>query len=115
MDVLIIDKTDQIASNLVVVRADVQTFSDEIKALNALENTPEAVVLLHHDFLQQQTVEYIKLLVAASSNSKIAVIANELNEEGILNCLLAGAKVYQHVDQFKHYANKLITVMDDVE
>jgi len=115
IDVLIIDKTNHITSNLLVVQAEVQSFNDEIKALNAVENKSAPVVFLNYDFLQEQTVEYIKLLVKASSNSKIVVVAEELSEKETLNCLLAGAKGYQQLNQLKDYSNKLVTVMDKGE
>jgi len=101
IDVLIIDKTNHITSNLLDVQAEVQVFNDEIKALNAVENKSAPVILLNYGFLQEQTVEYIKLLVKASSNSKIVVVAEELSEKETLNCLLAGAKGYQQLNQLK--------------
>lgn len=112
IDVLIIDKTNHITSNLLDLQAQIQIFNNEIKALNVIENQSAPVVLLNYDFLKEQTVEYIKLLVSASSNSKIVVLADELSETETLNCLLAGAKGYQQLNQLKDYSNRLVTVMD---
>ncbi|PHS72881.1 MAG: hypothetical protein COB22_03050 [Cycloclasticus sp.] len=112
IDVLIIDKTDQIKSALLVIQANVQSFDDEVKALNAVESTPSAVVLLDYGFMQEKTIDYIKLLEKAGSDSKIVVVADELSEEEILNCLLAGAKGYQQLDRFNDYSNKLVTAMN---
>ncbi|MDX2424953.1 MAG: DNA-binding response regulator [Cycloclasticus sp.] len=112
IDVLIIDKTDQIKSALLVPEANIASFDDEVKALNAVETKVSAVVLLNYSVMQEQTAEYIKVVLKVSSSSKIVVIADELSEEETLNCLLAGAKGYQQLDLLKDYARKLVTVMD---
>ncbi len=112
IDVLIIDKTDQIKSVLLVPEADVVSCDDEVKALNAVESKPSAVVLLNYDVMQEQTAEYIKVVLSLSSTSKIVVIADELREKEILTCLLAGAKGYQQLDSLKDYVRKLVSVMD---
>lgn len=112
IDVLIIDKTDQIKSLLLVEKANVQVFDDEVKALNEIEQTTSAVVLLHYNVREEQTEEYIKLIMQTSSNSKVVVMADELDENAVLICLLAGAKGYQKLNQLSDYAEKLVTVMD---
>jgi DNA-binding NarL/FixJ family response regulator len=112
IDVLIIDKTEQIKSLLLVEKARVQAFDDEVKALNAVEQMSSAVVLLHYNVREEQTEEYIELIMQASSKSKVVVIADELDEKAILTCLLAGAKGYQKINQLSDYAEKLVTVMD---
>lgn len=95
IDVLIIDKTDQIKFASSKVKANVQTFDDEVKTLNSIEQNPSAVVLLHDNVREEQTAEYIKVIVTAGSQSKVIVVANELSEQEILDCLLAGAQGYQ--------------------
>ena len=112
IDVLIIDKTDQIKSLLLVEQAHVRVFDNEVKALNAIEQTSSAVVLLHYNVREEQTEEYIKLIMQTSSKSKVVVVADELDENAILTCLLAGAKGYQKLNQLSDYAEKLVTVMD---
>ena len=112
IDVLIIDKTDQIKSLLLVEKANVQVFDDEVKALNEIEQRTSAVVLLHYNVREEQTEEYIKLIMQISSKSKVVVVADELDENAVLICLLAGAKGYQKLNQLSDYAEKLVTVMD---
>ena len=112
MDVLVIDKTDQIKLGLVKSQANVQCTSDEVKALNILEQHSPVVVLLNTNVMQEQTAEYIEVLLKASSNSSIVVIADKLSDNGILKCLLAGAKGYQQLDQLKRYSSRLITAMN---
>jgi len=112
IDVLIIDKTDQIKSQLLEVQADFQVVSDEVKALNVLEQYSSAVVLLHINVMQEQTVEYIEVLLKASSNSCIVVIADKLSDKEVIKCLLAGAKGYQQINQLKKYSNKLVKAMN---
>jgi len=112
IDVLIIDRTNRIKSELSAVQANVSCVDDEVKALNVLEQSSSVVVLLNFNMMQQQTAEYIEVLVRANSTCSIVVIADELAEKEILNCLLAGAKGYQQLNQLKEYSNRLVTVMD---
>ncbi len=112
IDVLIIDQADRIAASLPEIGINVQCVSDEVKALNALEQNGSVVVLLHYSVMQQQTPRYINVLLKTNSNSNIVVIADDLAEEEILNCLLAGAKGYQQLNQLSEYASKLIKVID---
>jgi len=112
IDVLIIDKTEQIKSLLLVEKARVQVFDDEVKALNEIDQMTSAVVLLHYNVREEQTEEYIKLIMQTSSKSKVVVVADELDESVILTSLLAGAKGYQKLNQLSDYAEKMVTVID---
>ena len=111
MDVLIIDKSDQLKPVLTRLDANVVTLSDEVKALSLVENKWPTVVFLSYEVMQEKTSDYIKVLLKLSSSCKIIVIANELSENEILNCLLAGAKGYQALKQLNEYGQKLITVV----
>ena len=112
IDVLVIDKTDQIKLGLLKAQANVQCASDEVKALNILEQHSPAVVLLNIKVMQEQTAEYVEVLLKASSNSAIVVIADKLGDNEILKCLLAGAKGYQQLDQLEKYSSRLVTAMN---
>jgi len=111
MDVLIIDKTEQIKSLLLMEKVCVQTFDNEVKALNVTEQASSPVVLLHYNVREEQTEDYIRLIMQASSNSKVVVVADALDENSILKCLLAGAKGYQEIDQLSDHAEKMVTVI----
>ena len=122
INVQVIDNTKKIEQSIVSVEANVVCFSDEILALNVLEqDTSEdefpqpSVVLLNYAVRAEGTAEYIKLLLDANAQIKIVVIGSELSEEEILSCLMSGAKGYQEIEQLKKYADKLITVIDDDE
>ncbi len=112
INVLVIDKTDQIKPELLRTQASTQHASDEVKALNILEQCSPTVVLLNINVMQEQTAEYIEVLLKASSNSAIVVIADKLSDNEILKCLLAGAKGYQQLDQLKIYGSRLVTAMN---
>ena len=112
IDVVIIDKSDQIKFETSKVKANIQTFSDEVKGLNVIEEGSSAVVLLHYNVREEQTAEYIRLILKMCSQSKVVVVADELSEECVLNCLLAGAQGYQQLDQLGGYADRLVTVID---
>lgn len=85
---------------------------DEVLALNAIEEIKPSVVLVDYGLRKVETDAYIKLLLAVSKESKIIVIANELNEDEIFNCLIAGAKGYQNTAQLEDLIVKMITVVD---
>jgi DNA-binding NarL/FixJ family response regulator len=112
IEVLIIDKTNQIKPALSSVVAAVESFDDEVKALNAVEGRSSPVILLNYNIMQEQTAEYVSLLLKASLDSKIVVIAEKLGEKEVLSCLLGGAKGYQQLNQLSDYAERLVTVMD---
>ena len=111
LDVLIIDKSNQIEPVLTQLNANIESIDDEVKALSLVENKWPAVVFLSYDVMQEKTSDYIKVLLKLSSSCKVIVIANELSENEILNCLLAGAKGYQTLKQLNKCGQKLITVV----
>lgn len=110
IDVLVIDKTNQIKSALSAVAA--ENFDDEVKALNAAENMASPVIFLNFNVMQEQTGEYIRLLLKVNLNSKIVLIAEELGEKDVLSCLLDGAMGYQQLDQLSGYAERLVAAME---
>lgn len=112
IDVLVIDKTEQIKTLLLMEKLGVEVFGNEVKALNVIEQRSSPVVLLHYNVREQQTEDYIRLIMQASSNSKVVVVADELDENSVLKCLLAGAKGYQEMNQLDHHAEKMIAVID---
>jgi len=115
MDILVIDRADQIKPELSAVQENVQYVNDEVKALNEVEEYSSVVVLLHINMMQEQTPEYIEVLLKANSKSAIVLIADELSDEETLRCLLAGAKGYQQQGQLREYARRLVNVMNDGE
>jgi len=115
MDILVIDREDQIKPDLSAVQENVQYVNDEVKALNEVEKYLSVVVLLHINMMKEQTAEYIDVLLKANSKSAIVVISDELSDEEILKCLLAGANGYQQQDQLKEYASRLVNAMNDGE
>jgi len=115
MDVLIIDKSSQIELVLSARKIASESFEDEVKALNVLEKKSSALVLLNYDIRKEQTAAYIKLVLKTSPQSKVVVLAKELTEDSVLNCLLAGAHGFQQIRGFDHCSQKLITVIGDGE
>ena len=112
ISVLIIDNAEQIKPIVSDSIVDISLYIDEIQALNAIENKQPSVVLLNYAVREEETADYIKLILKVSIDCKIVVIANELSQENILNCLIAGAKGYQEINQLSIYADKLIKVID---
>jgi len=115
IDILIIDREEQIKPGLSAAQMNIQFVSDEVKALNEVEKYSSVVVLLHVNMMQEKTAEYIEVLSKANSNSAIAIIADELSDEEIVKCLLAGAKGYQQQGQLMEYASRLVNAMNEGE
>jgi len=111
LNVSVIDNTKGIEFCLAKTNASVNCFSDEIKALNAVEQEQPSVILLHYGLLAAGTAEYIQLLLVRSPNSKVVIIGDDLSEGSILECLIAGAKGYQNEKELGEYSEKLIGVM----
>ena len=85
---------------------------DDLQALITIETYQPSVILLNYNMRYEATIDYIKLILATHSDSKIVVIADELDEEIKLDCLIAGAKGYQNIKQLEGYAKKLVEVVD---
>lgn len=112
MNVLIIDNSEQIKPVLSDTAANISLYIDEVQALNAVEKKQPPVVFLNYAVRNEETIEYIKLILKARKDCKIIVIADDLNQEKILNCLIAGAKGYQQIKQLGFYMDKLLKVID---
>jgi len=115
IDILIIDREEQIKPKLSAAQMNIQFVNDEVKALNEVEKHSSVVVLLHINMMQEKTAEYIEVLSKANSDSAIAIIADELSDEEILKCLLAGAKGYQQQGQLMKYASRLVNALNEGE
>ena len=112
INVQVIDNTSQIKLALINTEVNASWYEDEVQALNAVEENHPSVVLLNYEVRKEQTADYINLIRKANLESKIIIIANELNEDKIIKCLIAGAKGYQEIKQLEIYADKLIRVID---
>jgi len=112
ISVQIIGCIEQIKQELKGENMAVSYLDDEVQALNTIEETKPSVVLVDYALRKKETDDYIKLLLAASKDSKIIIIANELTDDEILSCLIAGAMGYQNKAQLNDYVVKMITVIN---
>ena len=108
MKIHVIDNTGQMQPQLLMTEADVTFFNDEILALNAVEKQFPALILLNYALRGDGTAKYVELLMAQSPTTSIVVIGSELSEAQILECLVAGAKGYQNIQQLPIYIEKII-------
>lgn len=111
IDIHIIDNTDKIKQFVSSKDNNITLHENEVKALNTVETMQPTVILLNYDFRKEEIADYIRLILKTSPNSKIVIIANKLAEKKIINCLLAGAKGYQEIEQLERYSNKLVSVI----
>ncbi len=112
MNVLVIDNSEQIKPVLSDTAANISLYIDEVQALNAVEKKQPSIVFLNYAVRNEETVEYIKLILKARTDCKIVVIADKLNQEKIVNCVIAGANGFQQIKQLGFYADKLLKVID---
>lgn len=113
--VYIIDNENAIARFVDEDGKRIVVFDDEIRALNAIENTKPAVIIVNYTVLQTDTTRFISLLFKVSRQSKIVLIAQRLTDDEILDCLAAGTKGYLQMHEVEKFINKLITVITNGE
>jgi DNA-binding NarL/FixJ family response regulator len=108
MKIQVIDNIGQIQPLMLMAEADVAFYSDEIQALNAAEQLQPSMILLNFALRGSETADYTNLLLTASPASNIVIIGDDLHEEQILHCVLAGAKGYQNSLSLATYINRMI-------
>ena len=107
LDVLIIDKENAIAPAIDAGTVIFAVYEDEIQALNAVEAMQPEIIVLNYTIQRNRTAEFIALLSRANEHSKIVLIAENLTDEEVLECLMAGAKGYLQMHEVEKFINKL--------
>ncbi len=115
IDVQIIDNADLINPAFLDVETNYSHYTDEVFALNSAGQQLPPIILINYSVRKEGTPDYIKLLLGLSPNSKVIVIADELSDEKIMNCLVAGARGYQNAKQLDSYVNLLVHVVSSGE
>ena len=110
-DILLIDK-----SQICRVLADKEGLSisvsdNDIIGLNSAIALKPSVILLDYHLRKQETPEYISLLVKGCLTSKIVLIADQLEEFDLMDCLIAGAHGYASIEMLDRQFNKLIAAI----
>ena len=108
IDVLIIDNENVLARHIDAEGVAMIVHNDQIRALNAAELLKPDIIMLNYTVPANNTVEFISLLCRVSEHSKIVLIAQDLADDEIIDCLLAGAKGYLQINEMKNFINKLI-------
>lgn len=104
----IIGNTRQVAAFEVSSGFEIQRFEDVIQALNAAAELRPQIILLHYAMRKEQTVNYIRLLLRESSASKIVIIVENLEDDAILDMLIAGAKGYMEQPEVDKFGDKML-------
>ncbi|MEY4718886.1 MAG: hypothetical protein RL563_1504 [Pseudomonadota bacterium] len=115
MKIHVIDDSGEVASMLLMAEADIAFYEDEIQALQAMQRIKPSVLLLSFNNQQQKTPAYIRALLEISPSTHIVVIGDDVSEDMICECLLAGACGYQKKSQLNLYFKKMISVVVDGE
>jgi len=107
--------TVQIISNaqLPDLRADnsikiIGFYGDDVEALTVAEEKQPAIVLLDYDIEKNNTALYIKSLLIESPESKVILLANNLNDETVLSCLVNGSYGYLEWSNVEKFLIKTI-------
>lgn len=111
IDVQIIDNTDSIFSVLNKNDFKLTVFNDEIKALHAAESQHAAVIVLNYQLLQHATAEFISFLNRFSRDSKVLLIAPSLNDDEVIECMVAGAHGFLQIEELDIFIHKAIDVI----
>lgn len=108
MRIQVIDNIGQIQPHFLSAETEVAFYGDEIQALNAAEQLKPSLILLNFALRGSKTADYTNLLLAASPKSNIVIIGDDLHDDQILDCVLAGAKGYQNSHSLAAYLNRMI-------
>lgn len=111
IDLQIIDNDEDILRFIDDPSLKIRVDHDEIKALIAVERDKPLIVVLRYELREQQTAEYIALLNAASPDSKIILIAPELTDREVIDCLVSGAQGYLQFTDLARFFNKAVKVI----
>lgn len=112
ISVQVIDNIECITPFIDAKAADVSAFEDETSAFVSVSEEQPDVIFLEHNIRGNETVEYIALLNRASPGSKIVLIANQITEEEVMSCFLAGARGYLPAKEIEKFINKCIRVVN---
>lgn len=93
---------NQISANL---------FEDEIEALNYAALYQPPVILLGYSICTRQTPEYIGYLLNESESSRIIIVDDQLGDDQIMACIIAGAQGYLEINDRSRFLNKAIKVV----
>ncbi len=115
MKIFVIDNAGDISANMFTNTASVVFFSDEVLALNAVEEQQVQLILLNYAMQNELTVDYIRSLVTAAPAASLVVVGHGNSEQDVFRCLLAGAKGYQEIQTLAVYMDRLISAIDRSE
>ena len=111
IEVQVIDNSNRILLQGTDNRLNINISDDEMQALSITAKKQPAIVLLHYDIQNDKTGKYIRQLLKQSRNSKIIVLAENISEDEILNCFLAGARRFMSIIEINQFAHKAISVV----
>ncbi len=107
MKILVIDNTEQLAANLANSGTEMAVYADEILGLNAAEQQPP-MIMLNYALRGESSPDYIRLLLTTAPAASLVVVGENLPEEAVFHCLLAGAKGYQEFRTLPDYLERLM-------
>lgn len=115
MKIQVIDNSGLITTCLTDINTDLVCSEDEIQALNTAEQFQPSLVLLNFAVRGEKTPEYIRLLLNAAPSTSVVVIAEQLAEESVLECLISGAKGFQLLELLPQYHARLVQAINNRE
>ena len=79
--------------------------------MNEVERGGFAVVLLHYAVRGWDSAELVDQLKKSNPAVEIVLLGNDLDEELIIDCVMAGANGYQQIANLAAYAEKMVRVI----
>ncbi len=115
MKIQVIDNSGLIATCLTEVDTELVCSTDEVQALNTMEQCQPGLVFLNYAVRGEKTPEYIRVLLNAAPTASVVVIAEQLAEENVLQCLISGAKGFQVLELLPQYQLRLVQAIGNGE
>ena len=84
-------------------------------AVKSSESHQPNIILLDYNFLKKQSSLFVKSLSRVSSKSKILMLGNRLQENQLMECLVAGIYGYLDEKDFERFFVKAIRAVDSGE
>lgn len=112
MNILVIDQQDWLSPLVAQSHYDVVWVEDEVQAYHLTQHQHPNLIFLSYQLKKHETPGFVALLLSACPAAKVVILDQQLDEDRLMECLVAGAQGYQDRDSMAHYAQRLILAMN---
>lgn len=115
MKILVIDQVDLISPALAQSHYEVEWVEDDVQAYHLAQHQQPAIIFLGYELKKSDTPEFVAFLLGVCPNAKVIILGEQLNEDSLIECLVAGAQGYQQRETLARYAQRLILAVSTGE